>query len=162
MAAQTPFGEGDTFCWDLCGTNDTCRTPGYACYQLQSGSACWLSPLPPIDAGVPADKVGNACTSTNDCINPPDTGGTCLTSEFMSTWPGGYCSKVNCLSNAECAADGGALCLGLDSRQNVCTRKCTDWAAGQSNCRTGYTCTQYFTGLPDGGTRGSTDGFCFP
>ncbi len=162
VAAQNPYGEGEALCWDSCGTSDPCRSPGYACYSLGTGSACWLSPLPTVDAGVPADKVGNACTSTNDCINPPTSRGACLSSEFMMTWPGGYCSRLDCLTNAECAVDGGAICIGFDANQTACVRKCADSSAGQSNCRSGYTCTPYITRLPDGGMQSSTDGFCSP
>lgn len=162
VAAQTPYGEGEALCWDSCGAGDTCRSAGYACYSLGTASACWISPLPIVDAGVPADKVGNACTSTNDCINPPTSRGACLSSEFMMTWPGGYCSRLDCLSNVECAVDGGAICIGFTANETACVRKCADSSAGQSNCRSGYTCTPYINRLPDGGMQSSTDGFCAP
>ena len=119
--------------------------------------------MPPIDAGPPANKVGNPCTSAANCINPPDNGGTCLTTEFGVTWPAGYCSKSNCLSNPECAADGGAICIGFSATENACVRRCADSRdGGQSNCRLGYRCEPYFNRLPDGGNAQSTDGFCTP
>lgn len=156
------YGEGDTICWDNCSGSDPCRT-GYACYGLSMGSACWISPLPPLDAGPPADKVGIACTSTSQCINPPTSGGTCLTTEYGFTWTGGYCSRTSCLSNEACSADGGAMCLGFTAMDYACMRRCLDSRdGGQSNCRPGYRCNQYFTGLPDGGSTPSIDGFCAP
>jgi hypothetical protein len=134
------YGEGDSLCWDNCSATDPCRSPGYSCYRLGSGSACWLNPLPPLDAGPPADKVGDACLTASDCINPPTTGGTCLTTEFGRTWSGGYCSRSPCLTNQACSADGGALCLGFTQTDQV----------------------QYVTNLPDGGQVPSIDGFCMP
>ena len=143
------YGEADTICWDNCSTTDRCRTPGYGCYGLSSGNACWISPVPPLDAGTPADKVGNACTSTANCINPPETGGACLTREFNYNWAGGYCTKESCISNAECSADGGAICLDITATDDVCVQKCADSSdGGQSTCRNGYMCEQYVTGLP--------------
>ncbi len=160
------YGEADTICWDNCSTTDRCRTPGYACYGLGSGNACWISPIPPVDAGVPADKVGNQCATTAECINPPENGGVCLARESNYDWSalGGYCSKSNCLSNSECSADGGALCIGLNADDpNICVQKCADSSdAGQSTCRNGFRCEQYTTGLPDGGRQPSVDGFCVP
>lgn len=160
------YGEADTICWDNCSTTDRCRTPGYACYGLSSGNACWINPIPPLDAGTPADKVGNSCSSTAECINPPETGGTCLTREFNFNWQavGGYCSKEGCVSNAECSTDAGALCIGFtEDDPNLCVQKCADSTdGGQSTCRNGFTCEPYVTSLPDGGRQQSTDGFCVP
>jgi hypothetical protein len=158
------YGEADTICWDNCSSTDRCRTPGYACYGVGTTSACWLDPMPPLDAGTPADKVGNPCTSAANCVNPPDNGGVCLTSEFSLSWPGGYCSKSGCITNPECSVDGGALCIAFDSTSpNACVRRCADSSdAGQSNCRPGYTCNPYITRFPDGGQQTSTDGFCSP
>lgn len=157
------YGEADTFCWDNCTATDRCRTPGYACYNLSSGAACWIDPIPPLDAGTPADKVGQACTSAMDCDNPPESGATCLSREFNFNWAGGYCSKADCLSNAECSSDGGAICLGFTQNDRACVQKCADSSdGGQSTCRNGYICNQYFTGLADGGQAPSADGFCAP
>lgn len=163
VGLDSAYGEGDSICWDNCDATDRCRTPGYGCYNLSAGNACWISPLPPLDAGPPADKVGNPCVSAANCINPPTTGGACLTTEFSVTWPGGYCSRTNCLTNESCSADGGALCVGFSAMDNVCVKRCADARdAGQSNCRSGYTCTQYITRLADGGQQPSFDGFCMP
>ena len=157
------YGESDIFCWDNCSATDRCRTPGYACYGLSTGNACWLDPIPPLDAGPPADKIGTACTSDSACINPPTTGGACLTRALGSNWPGGYCTRTSCVTNDECSADGGALCLGFTANDVVCVRKCADSTdGGQSNCRNGYLCQAYFSNQPDGGQQPSSDGFCAP
>lgn len=160
------YGEADTFCWDNCSGTDRCRTPGYECYQIGNGNSCWIDPIPPVDAGVPADKVGNACSSTAECINPPETGGVCLSREANYDWTaaGGYCSKTGCISNDECSADGGSFCIGLtEDDPNLCVQKCADSSdGGQSTCRNGFVCEGYVTRLADGGIQPSADGFCVP
>ncbi|MDP1828857.1 MAG: hypothetical protein Q8L48_36690 [Archangium sp.] len=156
------YGESP-LCWDACSATDPCRTPGYACYQLSSGNACWINPVPPLDAGTPADKIGNACSNTLNCTNPPDYGGECLTREYNFSWPGGYCTKQGCLTNAECSSNGSALCLGITATDDVCVQRCADsTGSGQSTCRNGYRCEPYFSSLPDGGVQPSSDGFCAP
>ena len=156
------YGE-EALCWDNCSATDRCRTPGYGCYGLSSGSACWISPLPPLDAGTPANKVGNACTSDAQCINPPENGGVCLMTQFNFTWPQGYCSKQNCITNDECSSDGGALCIGFSTTEQACVRRCADSRdGGQSTCRPNYRCNPYIIRQPDGGQMTSTDGFCVP
>ena len=159
------YGEADAICWDSCSGATDCR-PGYACYGLTTGRACWINPIPMVDAGTPADKVGNACTSTATCINPPDNGGVCLSREFNYDWAalGGYCSRDNCRSNRDCAVDGGAICLGFSANDSACVQKCADSTSdgGQSTCRNGFTCDRYYSGLPDGGQQPSVDGYCVP
>lgn len=168
------YGETDVFCWDRCGAGDPCRTPGYACYGVGGGSACWLNPIPQQDAGPPADKIGNACTADMQCANPPDRGGSCYgvadsTNDFDNRsalgfiWPGGYCSKDFCDSDSECSTDGGAKCITFNINGNSesrCMRHCSQGGsaldAGQSDCRTDYRC--FALGLPDAGR--TTDGIC--
>lgn len=154
------YGEADTFCWDECSSMDRCRSPGYACYQLSNGNACWINPLPPEDAGPPADKVGNVCTGDIDC-KPPDEG-ICLDRQFNMNWTGGYCTKPGCQTNPECSADGGAICLSFSDNETSCVQKCPDSSAGQSTCRAGYLCNGYISRLADGGQMMSVDGFCAP
>jgi len=157
------FGE-EAVCWDNCGGTDMCRS-NYRCYPLNGGtSACWLSTLPTVDAGTPADKVGNTCTADSQCQNPPETGGACLTREFNYNWQGGYCTKLDCLQSSECTTDGGAICLTIDAQDNTaCVQKCGDSSdGGQSTCRNGYVCNPFFTGLADGGQQRSVDGYCSP
>ncbi len=159
------YGEDDTFCWDLCGSGDPCRQPGYQCTNF----GCWLNPLPTQDAGPPADKVGNACAADTACQNPPDRLGVCLTRDLNRTWPDGYCSKSFCANNAECSADAGAVCItfGLagGGRSSRCIQRCgnsTPLDGGQADCRAGYTCQGFATPLPDGGSLPAPGGICVP
>lgn len=162
------LGEGN-FCWKNCSNPNTiggaCGT-GYACYSLGSGSgACWIYPTPPRDAGVPADKVGQPCTADGECQNPPTNGGVCLARDYNYDWEtlGGYCSRNNCQDNADCAADGGAICLGFSDEEAACVQRCPDSSdGGQSTCRNGFICEPYFITSADGGVRPSTDGYCVP
>ncbi len=157
------YGEGDSICWDSCSVSDKCRVSGYGCYQLGDIDACWLDPLPPVDAGVPADKVGNPCTSDSACQNPPDNGGTCLQSEFGEEWPQGYCTKIDCIENEECSTDGGAMCLDFRGEANACVQRCADASdGGRSTCREGYVCTEYQIEFSDGGVGTAETGFCAP
>jgi hypothetical protein len=159
------YGEQDVFCWARCSNGNTCRTPGYACYDLDGPKGCWLSPLPAEDAGPPADKIGNPCTADSQCQNPPDQGGICSAkdSDLGLIFPGGYCSTDFCNSNEECAADGGALCVGFGDRGTRCMRRCAMGGgsfadAGQSDCRDDYLCLSLT--LRDGGL--TPHGICLP
>ena len=151
-------GEADVICLDRCSPTDRCRT-GYACTAFDGGNACWIgNPVAP-DAGV-RDNVGNACPSPMSCSSPPDT---CLTDAWGLSWPGGYCTRTNCVSDAECSPDGGALCLGFSPGTQACLRRCADSRdAGQSTCRASYHCYSYVEALGDGGSQRSLDGFCAP
>ncbi|MBL8911701.1 MAG: hypothetical protein JNM17_13500 [Archangium sp.] len=148
------YGEDDVICMDNCTPpSDPCRS-GYTCYTVGSSRACWIAPLPMRDAGVPADKVGNACTSDSECQNPPADRGLCLTREGNFDWQsrGGYCSRIDCVNDSECSADGGALCLNITSSGggacvDVCPAASAD--AGQSDCRNGFSCEPLV--FPDGG-----------
>lgn len=151
-------GEADSLCLDSCRTDDRCRT-GYGCEPFDAGDACWIGPV----GAAPADKVGEPCTDDTSCSSPPSTGGVCLTDAYRPGWPGGYCTKVDCLSDLECSTDGGALCLSSTQVRQSCVRRCADSRdGGQSTCRSGYHCSDYSVGLPDGGTQRSLDGFCAP
>jgi hypothetical protein len=166
IGLQPQYGEADRICWDNCGAGDLCRSPGYACYTVGSTTnACWINPLPAVDAGRPADKVGRACAGDTDCQNPPDIGGICLDREANRNWADGYCSKEDCSTNTECSSDGGALCIGMSDTLDVCIQRCgvsTPRDGGAADCRVGYVCNQYFNFLADGGVAPSTDGICYP
>ncbi len=151
---STRYGESDVICWDLCSIVDECRSPGYACYQIKGVSnACWINPLP-FDAGPPADKVGDPCSMDSECQNPPAAGGICLLDGFNDVWPQGYCSKLNCNTHEECAADAGAMCFNFGD-SFACAQRCiptTDGGSPVSSCRAGYQC--YPSDLADGGVEG--------
>jgi hypothetical protein len=97
-------------------------------------------------------KIGQACTSDDDC---PATGageGFCQTEEDWR-WPGGFCSG-GCSADADC--DDGSYCNG-----RVCVPDCTD----DVDCRTGYECYDYYvtgntTCAPAQGTAELSGGAC--
>lgn len=179
VAGNPLHGEADALCRDACLPNggDPCRTPGYRCYPVADGGthACWISPLPPVDAGAaadagastPTDKVGLACDAGADCQAPSALGGVCLKVERDRHWQGGYCSTGACTGDAQCSADGGAVCARLASDEPRCLVRCalpvepsdagtSDGGAGP--CRTGYACQP--AALLDGGP--SPWGVCAP
>jgi hypothetical protein len=167
VGLDSRYGESDAFCWARCtamNMTDTCRKPGYSCYNVGSNQGCWLDPLPAQDAGPPADKIGEPCTMDSQCTNPPDNGGFCTIRDdsLGLVFPGGYCSKDFCATDAECGADGGGVCLTLRPGDKRCMRRCSmgfsSLDAGQSDCRSGYLCRAYRSS--DGGV--STDGYCLP
>ncbi len=160
LGPQPGYGENDSVCWAKCASAQECRT-GYDCYPVGGGeSACWVAPLPPFDAGLPADKVGQACGTDGTCRNPPDDG-VCLTDALVdggsSAFVGGYCSAP-CDDSSHCSADGGAICISLGTF-GACAQSCTGPQQGQGSCRTGYVC-RGIRAAPDGGPLST--GFCWP
>lgn len=150
LAFDAQYGEPEALCWDTCFPTggDPCRSPGYKCYALADAGThgCWLSPLPPLDGGPPADKVGDPCDAGADCQGPPDRGGVCLGMEVDRHWSGGYCSTDSCTHDAQCASDGGAVCGSLDDGPPRCLARCGSTPdagardAGGTGCRVGYRC----------------------
>gem|GEM_PF-1677721 len=158
ITVQPQYGEADAICWNRCSPTRPCRTPGYSCYNLGGGtSACWLAPLPTLDAGRPADKTGNACVAKADCTNPPDDG--FCRPEFLADGgptglPGGACSS-NCRIDKKHCGDGG-VCVDYQ-----CEAACPGPLAGQGSCRAGWVCGPTFgadAGQVDGG--GKCQGNC--
>jgi hypothetical protein len=141
------YGEAEPLCLDRCSPRDRCA-PGYGCEPFDAGSACWVASLPePTE-----NHVGEPCIDDATC-----GGGFCLANAYVGTWPGGYCSKSDCLTDAECSSDGGAACLVFGSAfvGKLCLARCPDSRdGGQSTCRQGYVCAP----LSDAGV----DGFCVP
>jgi hypothetical protein len=163
-----------TRCIQKCGISTTldggpadCRD-GYVCQTLsladggQSAAAFCLPPLAP-----PPNRTGAACKKTSDCLDPATTIADCFTETFVGTdggpqpsgFPGGYCSRLDCSLDRECAPDGGAVCL-LAGSSAACFQRCADAGLGQSSCRNDYVCMPYSLVQPDSGTSGSADGYC--
>jgi len=160
LGPQPGYGENDSVCWARCASAQECRA-GYDCYAVGGGdSACWIAPLPPFDAGPPADKIGQPCGTDGTCQNPPDDG-VCLADTFPdggpSAFTGGYCTAP-CDDTSHCSTDGGALCISLVTF-GACAQSCSTPLQGQGACRTGYVCRS-IRASPDGGIL--PQGFCWP
>lgn len=163
------YDEPNPICTKKCSSSSDCRSPGYECYDIgEPEGICWLDPLPEVDAGPPADKVGLGCTIDTDCQNPPDDG-FCIpeTTEDGGTtsYLGGYCSAP-CNSNDHCSTDGGAICITFDvgggNTFSMCQQVCGDPGTGVSTCRANYVCQGYQIYQSDGGIGPSPDGICTP
>jgi hypothetical protein len=145
VTVNESYGETESICWNRCSQNDPCRTPGYACYQVSSANACWLAPLPTLDAGPRSDKSGAACTLKTDCINPP-ADGFCRTELLAdggsSEYPGGSCS-AGCRIDKNHCGDAG-VCVNY-----ACEMACDAPLQGKGICRPGYVCGTI--SLPDAG-----------
>ena len=74
----------------------------------------------------PTAQIGAACEADDDCSS-----GWCLSE---STFPGNYCSVLNCSADSPCPA--GASCLQYTKEYAFCLASCSD----VSSCRTGYVC----------------------
>lgn len=163
---QPGYGETESLCLRRCSVapGDGCRSPGYACYSLGPGlAACWLSPLPPLDAGPPADRIGSGCMTHADCRNPP-VDGVCFPDTLpdggLSSFVGGYCSAP-CTDSAHCASDGGARCFEFVQAGKMatsCLQACSTPGTGRGECRSGYVCLPLR--LADGGV--DPVGWCGP
>jgi hypothetical protein len=147
-------GETDFICLARCnGPNgQTCRSPGYSCYQFapNMAQACWIFPAPPtldggiitVDGGMSGRPVGAACTDNNQC---QPTTNFCVpeTLSMINTgYVGGYCSD-NCSATSPCPA--GSVCisenLGGVLTNNSCKSICFNPGGGQGLCRANYVCT---------------------
>ncbi len=148
------YGESDIICLDRCSETDSCRIPGYACYDIQGlGSGCWISPPPGV---VPSDKVGKPCTLDVDCRNPPPDGfciGEKRDGGAAVSWQGGYCSAP-CTLHVKCGDAG--LCVSF-GQTAACLARCSAPLKGQGSCRQGYVCRPAFK--EDGGIAA---GACLP
>ncbi|MBW2462307.1 MAG: PPC domain-containing protein [Deltaproteobacteria bacterium] len=103
-------------CGEMCGLNTECKV-AESCKWFEAGRYCGARG---------AGGHGDACGTIGDC------GGqrTCV------AWPGGYCARVGCTSNADCGT--GTYCVEEDG-VNVCAVDC--WSADEV-CRlsAGYRC----------------------
>ncbi len=99
-------------CAASCTVNSECRSVE-ACKWFIEGRGC---------ARRGSGANGDACASYAEC------GGqrACL------PWPGGYCARASCSSNADC--EDGTFCVSSGGI-NVCALHCVT-----TNCRSGYRC----------------------
>ena len=114
----TPAGPGATssHCGLRCDVNRECRSDE-GCKRFVTGNFCGVRG---------AGQNGDACASFTEC------GGqrACL------PYPGGYCARAGCASNADCESDTRCVMIG---GTGICAKQC---AAGPDLCRQteGYGC----------------------
>jgi hypothetical protein len=78
VSLDVSFGETEALCWDNCGSTDACRVPGYACYQVGGGNACWLNPsLARSPMRQPTRSATRAPTTRNAKVLRPSAGFAC-------------------------------------------------------------------------------------
>jgi hypothetical protein len=108
-------GTGPSTCGAVCTINSDCRSTE-SCKWFPEGRACELR-------GAAAN--GATCTTFADC------GGqrACL------DWPGGYCARAGCATDADC--ETGTFCVTAAGGARVCALDCTTDA---TRCHTGITC----------------------
>lgn len=159
LNALQPYGENDPICSPRCTAMTQCRTPGYACYFINtvSTTACWLNPIPftGLDAGMPS-FIGAPCVNSGQCTSPSNA--FCIQDVLpglgASGFVGGYCSAlcnmVSCAAGSSCQSVTG---FSSGITQQVCLKDCNFPRTGQSNCRNGYVCE---------GTTGAALGACLP
>lgn len=130
--------QSEPLCFETCADGTQCR-PGYDCFGVEQDSVCL--PISFEQSFAEAGTLGAACFNEADCNS-----GTCLTN-----FVGGYCSDLNCTSDAACEP-GRCLPLGTADGEgsgegsgvtvpNACFRSC----ANDADCRFGYDCID-----PDG------------
>ena len=111
-----------------CRTGYSCVWDGRSAAQPMNGGC-----LPGEYNAVTTPNIGAACTEASTCYSPFGQG-VCL----RSSYPGGYCSVLDCGTvgmPADVCGDGN-LCVALGSGTRVCLRGC----AVPSDCRLGYAC----------------------
>ncbi len=126
---NTYGGGGD--CFEGCTTDTDCSRDGsgYGCIDADGTKVC-AAKADPLPEGV----VGSACADDTTC-----GGGVCATMvgpEQVET-PGGYCSSLGCVEDAQCGP--GGICS-----PTMGGTRCYKGCATNSDCREaeGYTCTE--------------------
>jgi hypothetical protein len=105
---------GASACGTSCVSNADCRA-FEGCKWFPEGRTC-------AERGAGAN--GGACSTFRDCAGQR----ACI------DWPGGYCARAGCTTNADC--ETGTFCVARGGI-NVCALDC---AADSTRCRSGYTC----------------------
>ncbi|MDY0002817.1 MAG: DUF4215 domain-containing protein, partial [Polyangia bacterium] len=119
---------GDGVIWagvELCDSASvpsTCQDQGFPSGQMGCASDC-LS----LDSSQCKRWDGDPCTSDGQC-----DGGICF-DEFVSGWPGGFCTRDCGSGGTPCAGPTSCIVAGIGPR---CYERC----ATSSECRPGYLC----------------------
>jgi hypothetical protein len=105
------------WCADTCAVNTDCRT-GEACKWYPEGRAC--------------GRTGSGLNGA-PCLNATFCGGqrTCV------AWPGGFCARARCTTNADC--EGGTYCVS-EGGINVCAVDCPTLDDDPCRYEEGYDC----------------------
>lgn len=121
------------WCADGCTVNADCRT-GEACKWYVEGRGCGRT-----GSGANGDPCTNAtaCGGQRTCVG----------------WPGGFCARARCTSNADC--EGGTFCIA-EGGINVCAVDCPTLEDDPCRYGEGYDC-QYRPTLG-----GSSQWVCVP
>lgn len=115
---------GELFCAFDCIAEVECRGYlGERCKWLDTGRGC---------AKAGAKTNGDACNSLEECADQSD----CF------TWPGGYCARVGCATNADCTSD--SRCILSEQSKSVCVRTCGLPADAACRLDEGYGCSLLF------------------
>lgn len=133
--------EGVARCLRVCNVDGDCRE-GYVCadntfFTPVGGRVC----LP----GSRTGKIGSACTRTSDCTASPAA----VCAKEGEGFAGGYCLE-QCNPDLASPCPTGAECVPSDVSElgGVCAQRCAFADAGIVECRTGYSCTTRFAGVP--------------
>jgi hypothetical protein len=137
------YGSGGS-CFERCTADTDCArdASGYGCVDIGAESKICAPKADPLPAGI----VGKACTANTECAT-----GTCAAEVGLPAVPapGGYCSVTGCDGDdKQCGAGGECVTTQYGSR---CYKGCT----ADTDCRTGYSCTQ--RGMGEYGAK-----VCFP
>ena len=84
--------------------------------------------IPELDTGPPRLIDGQPCQRDDICYS-----GTCL---LDSDNPRGYCTLLDCVTDADCPEDGRGVCAVGTNGRNLCAPPCSTAA----DCRDGYEC----------------------
>lgn len=141
------FNEVDRMCVPSCTQAAQCAS-GFECVHIQALTAttavggCWMQRLPTnYRGGGSPTKVGNTCTTTTDCMNPPDP----ILAVCATAFPNGYCLADSNYAPVDSWCTGaGKTEIQLPTQPDggidfYCAAQCpTPGAVGSS--RPGYTC----------------------
>ncbi len=140
------FNETERFCTKACTTAGECgEIPNFTCRAVGNLTAtpiggCWLASPTTFTGGGQPNKLGQGCSSTAQCANPPDVVvATCLT-----TLPGGYCAAYADLADTSAWCGAGGIGIRFPGSTpdggtaEVCLQACSN--PGGAASRSGYSC----------------------
>lgn len=140
------------------GGDDDDTTGADAAAAMPDGAVAMPDGAPATPDAPPAGgpKVGDPCTTADDC----PAGGTGTTVCLTDGFPGGYCAVMDCGDHShDCPDDPGQTTTTTEGAKCVKTPAnfCAQLCASNADCREGYAC------LPQGDTAGhGTVDVCWP